>query len=474
MSDQKEVVDAIYEISKAMGLNLHISNKDTILNNLASILKRGQITQDPNEPGIDIETMPDGRKFYLMAGTDKLHRLVGPAIETPSMTMWCREGNLHREDGPALILTEDALSYWKNGSLHRDDGPAIVDEKNKIKEYYLHGYKFTAEELEETKNQGLTFEQYPPYGYAWKNEEGLISRDDGPAVYNGSHRYWMKDDFPHRIDGPAIEGDLKDISFMLFDTHYYIHGFPFTKEEYLEIVANKLDVGLVDARLSFHENVSGYFHRLGGPAIYYDTGKVEYWIAGAYLEKDEYDEIMRLKEEGLPIILNHRELIAADAGTPCHWRDFKNSEKKLEAVFNHLGRLSPEDKQIFEIAYNAKSLNITDNSTNYFKEIIGWPEDKRKELIDIINRRLKEAYLDNEAGLETESVWTPDDTDPFAKRPAEAPQEPQDESLSVWGTVAASMALALGAAAIGANNKKKADKIEIEKKTKEQEQRLYK
>ena len=35
-------------------------------------------------------------------------------------------GQLHREDGPAVIYACGTMWWMKNGRLHRDDGPAVV------------------------------------------------------------------------------------------------------------------------------------------------------------------------------------------------------------------------------------------------------------------------------------------------------------------------------------------------------------
>lgn len=49
-----------------------------------------------------------------------------------------KNGLLHREDGPALILA-DGTKYWYNeGKLHRLDGPAI--ESDIFREWFQYGY----------------------------------------------------------------------------------------------------------------------------------------------------------------------------------------------------------------------------------------------------------------------------------------------------------------------------------------------
>lgn len=38
---------------------------------------------------------------------------------------WYKDGNLHREDGPAAVYSYGAEIWYKEGEIHREDGPAI-------------------------------------------------------------------------------------------------------------------------------------------------------------------------------------------------------------------------------------------------------------------------------------------------------------------------------------------------------------
>ena len=38
---------------------------------------------------------------------------------------WYLNGKLHREDGPAVELTNGAKFWYLNGKRHREDGPAV-------------------------------------------------------------------------------------------------------------------------------------------------------------------------------------------------------------------------------------------------------------------------------------------------------------------------------------------------------------
>ena len=49
---------------------------------------------------------------------------------------------LHREDGPAIELTNGYKSWYKNGKYHREDGPAI-EYANSDKEYFYNGIYYS-------------------------------------------------------------------------------------------------------------------------------------------------------------------------------------------------------------------------------------------------------------------------------------------------------------------------------------------
>ena len=51
---------------------------------------------------------------------------------------WYLNGELHREDGPAIEGLNGYKSWYLNGKLHREDGPAI-EGLDGYKEWYLKG-----------------------------------------------------------------------------------------------------------------------------------------------------------------------------------------------------------------------------------------------------------------------------------------------------------------------------------------------
>jgi hypothetical protein len=51
-------------------------------------------------------------------------------------------GNFHRENGPALIESNGAKSWWINGHIHRENGPALIWPDGR-EEWWLNGRRFT-------------------------------------------------------------------------------------------------------------------------------------------------------------------------------------------------------------------------------------------------------------------------------------------------------------------------------------------
>ena len=54
-------------------------------------------------------------------------------------------GELHREDGPAVEYSNGDKWWCIHGKYHREDGPAY-ERKNGYKEYYLEHLQYTEEE----------------------------------------------------------------------------------------------------------------------------------------------------------------------------------------------------------------------------------------------------------------------------------------------------------------------------------------
>jgi hypothetical protein len=104
-------------------------------------------------------------------------------------------GQLHREDGPAVIYKDGSRRWYQNDQLHRTDGPAVED---------LDGYR------------------------AW-HFKGLLHREDGPALLDGDgFQAWYKHGLLHRTNGPAIIDDDDDGTI-----EYFLDGVAYDPVTYL-------------------------------------------------------------------------------------------------------------------------------------------------------------------------------------------------------------------------------------------------
>ena len=101
------------------------------------------------KPELTIDS--NGTKYWRLNG--EVHREDGPAVELPDGTKcWYLNGKRHRVDGPA-IEDSDGTKYWYiNGQHHRKDGPA-VEYPNGSTEWWLNDKKLSKKKLLSKKMQ---------------------------------------------------------------------------------------------------------------------------------------------------------------------------------------------------------------------------------------------------------------------------------------------------------------------------------
>jgi len=63
----------------------------------------------------------------------------GKEIDKHGTIRYFKNGEFHREDGPAYSDGDNFKSWWINGIRHREDGPAIIDVIGK--EYWYHNIR---------------------------------------------------------------------------------------------------------------------------------------------------------------------------------------------------------------------------------------------------------------------------------------------------------------------------------------------
>ena len=109
--------------------------------------------------------------------------------------IWHRDGERHREDGPAYRNRAGTEMWFINGLNHRVGAPAIIWSDGD-KEWYQHGKLHRLD--------GPAFESDNDKYYAWYNH-GRRHRIDGPAVIMGDEKKW----FIHGFEYDSMEWLLK-------------------------------------------------------------------------------------------------------------------------------------------------------------------------------------------------------------------------------------------------------------------------
>jgi hypothetical protein len=109
---------------------------------------RNTTTPNPDETALGMSTPVTDRygtrRWYNVQG--QLHREDGPAVEYANGDcMWFLNGQVHREDGPAQEYADGDCMWFLNGQVHREDGPAI-EYADGDRVWYWHGELLTFDE----------------------------------------------------------------------------------------------------------------------------------------------------------------------------------------------------------------------------------------------------------------------------------------------------------------------------------------
>ena len=174
-------------------------------------------------------------------------------IKLKNRTEWRnKQGQLHREDGPAIICFNGGQGYFQNGKKHREDGPAVIYPDG-IKEWWLNDKEilfsysmlkyFVSKIYSKLKLEfGIIVE--------FKNKKGQLHRTDGPALIepDGSQLYFQNGKLHREYEPAMILSSGKQIYFQ-----------------------------------------NGAIHREDGPAVIYPNGSEEYYLNGKHFTKDKYE-----------------------------------------------------------------------------------------------------------------------------------------------------------------------------------------
>ena len=103
------------------------------------------MTTSNNQPKMTIDA--NGGKLWRLKNGQN-HREDGPAIErTDGTKLWYLNGLHHREDGPAIEYANGDKYWYLNGQLHRTDGPA-VEYATGTTAWFLNGKELTEAEFD--------------------------------------------------------------------------------------------------------------------------------------------------------------------------------------------------------------------------------------------------------------------------------------------------------------------------------------
>jgi len=219
-----------------------------------------------------------------------LHREDGPAVLLSDGTEeWYFEGRLHRTDGPAKIDSSGKLSWYTHGVLHRDEDLPAVIKPDGSKRWYLNGSCYS---IEDGYRQDVTQRRW---GHAKGRSSStfICDRKDGPAIVRSDGtQIWMQDDKPHRVGGPAkIDGAGNE--------RWY---------------------------------VKGKLHRLDGPAVVMSNGSQEWWVEGLLHRDDDLPAVIAAdgRQEWFVKGLRHRDdgpAVVPVKGNRKWWKNGRNGDQ---------------------------------------------------------------------------------------------------------------------------------------------------
>lgn len=92
-----------------------------------------------------------GHKLWYLPSKGKqyFHKENGPAVELSNGTkQWWLNGELHRLSGPAVEGGDGHLAWFVKGRSHRLDGPAVIWESGH-RDWMIEGKKLLTEEIED-------------------------------------------------------------------------------------------------------------------------------------------------------------------------------------------------------------------------------------------------------------------------------------------------------------------------------------
>lgn len=139
---------------------------------------------------------------------------------------WYKNSKLHREEGPALILSNGQCQWFIDGIRQRKNGPSYISSLGD--EHWLIGDTYHREDGPAVKLYGCKADCGEEW---WLN--GVLHREGKPAlIWPDGTREWFLHGERHREDGPALDWGDDTKGWWLNDAEY-------TEQEFNQWLAKK-------------------------------------------------------------------------------------------------------------------------------------------------------------------------------------------------------------------------------------------
>lgn len=93
---------------------------------------------------------PDGLRIWYRHG--KRHRVDGPAFDDPrGRKEWWVDGEHHRDGAPATIAGDGTEVWYSHGKRHRADGPAVIYPGARPEEWWINDVRLEPRQVKELK-----------------------------------------------------------------------------------------------------------------------------------------------------------------------------------------------------------------------------------------------------------------------------------------------------------------------------------
>lgn len=141
-------------------------------------------------------------------GSEKAHECV-TEIKSDEWTQLKRKNKI--EEKQYCVQTDKYSGYeWYYGlALHREDGPAVFDGRTRLTQHYKNGI------LQNPPDKPAVYYSKPNSEDPDESKcmiyckDGVLHREDGPALIKGSHQEWWMDGIRHRENEPALINDTR-------------------------------------------------------------------------------------------------------------------------------------------------------------------------------------------------------------------------------------------------------------------------